>query len=712
MLIPLVDGPNRKRLVIARVQAMRYGCSAGMSFLGDDTELQDVSRVGLFMQRCELLYLDHQHEAACDLYDTEIEPLLERLSPECAALLADNRTTLSLASFNLEESNQFYHQVDIRRLLGVDLRNSGAELEADRSAAAGKHYEALPAIWKLLIDAYRKQNWRALGWAHSRMARECMALNWPDEAVWHAVQGLNKDLVIEAASLLAASRDNKRIKSGIDRLLMFSQLAQHSSLTAAFLYEMADCIPDDRVARVMEWVSPHLDFIPTSWAGAWLFEPIWKVIGSLARRINPDLALQIAQRAASHGVVVHKTTFRKHLINSCGWLFERISPEHLDQFVAFALSLVTTHKSDIDFNESLGLVCYLAGKSASCRDKLRAALFPPGIAISHPTLLEIAPSLGWHPENHHSLNENAVNIAMTLRKQVEVLEAAAEPSKLGGFGQIMMLKDTEKIVVHIGGAQHWIDAIVAHLSCLNDNSVRCLVQAILEMIADNRNIVSNRISLLQSLRKLTPRLPSDLAEAASQLISDIAKGNFSESEVSLTYQDAINPLNPFKINVGDPYDLRGIALLTLTDGSKVHHTFSSKLHSGLLLNFLEVDNEKLRRFGVLSAQTADSLSESEVTALITSSFDRSPEVRKLAFQGLASVMSVNMDQQSLRLGVQAVRRASDSGDAEERAAAAKAANVFLKYAANDNEIRGRLTAILNLLSGDVSHYVRSCALGN
>lgn len=709
MLIPLVDGETRNRLVNARAQAMRSGCSAGVALLSDDPALPTASRVALLMQHCEILYLDHQFDSACKVYDTEIEPLLERLSLECASILADNRSTIAFALFDAEGSDQFYHQVDIRRLLGVELRDSSAELEADRSASAGKHHEALPTIWKLLLDAYRKQNWRALRWAHARMARECMALNWPDEAVWHAVQALDKDLVIDAANHLAASRNSKRIAIGTDRLLKFSRLARHASLTAEFLYTIADSIPDDRVTQVMEWVSAYLDLVPINSTEELIFESSWKLVGIFSRRITSDLALQIAQKAVTHDAIVYKNSARKHLINSCGWLFATIAPQHLNQFVDPVLSLVTTHKSDFDLGESLNLVCQLAEKSAFCRDALRAALFPPGVSVSHPTFLEAASFLGWHPQNIDKLNAYAVELATRLRKQVEILDATAAPSKLGGFGQITKTVGVEKIVVHIGGAQHWIDAMAAHLDCLDDNSVRKLVQAILEMMADNRNVVSNRISLIQSLGKFIPRLPTDLAERTSQIIGRIARGDFSESEVGQTYEEATNPLNPFKINSGDPCDLRGIALLTLARGSNVHPAFSAQLHSGLLLGLLEIDNEKLRWFAVASARDADWLTESETTALIASGLDGSPEVRKLVLRGLGSVMSVNLDRQGLRLGVWAIRCASDSAEAEERAVAAKAAKNFLRHAANDEEIKERIVAILKLLSGDISHYVRNCA---
>ncbi|MEA5114880.1 MAG: hypothetical protein VB050_12725 [Geobacteraceae bacterium] len=712
MLIPIVDGRTRSRLVIARAEAMRSGCAAGIAHLSDETGLPDTSRVALLMQHCEILYLDQQFDNACKVYDTAIDPLLERLSPECASLLADNRSTIAFALFQAESSNQFYHQVDIRRLLGVELRNSSAALEAERSASAGKHYEAFPIIWRLLLEAYRKQNWRALHWAHAHMARECMALNWPDEAVWHAIQALDKELVLEASKALIASRDKYRVAIGIDKILMFSKLAKHTCLAAHFLYAISDCIPDEQVEKVMEWTTNHLDFVPTGWANALLFEPIWKLVGRLAPRMDQDSVLAIAHKAVNHPVFANSNRERRHLINSCTSLFQVIAPHLLNQFISPVFSLVTDHKSDFDFVDSLNLLCLLAEKNETCRDEFRAALFPQGVEISNPLLLQVAPLLGWHPQGLDEIHASAANIALSIRKQVEVIDSTAEPSNLGGFCYITKEKDAEKIVVHMGGGQHWIDAMAANLGDLPDAAVSQLIEAMLEMIADDRNVVANRISLLHSLIKFMPRLPTDIAQHTSQIISQIAQGNFRESEVGQTYEEANNPLNPFKISSGDPSELRGVALLALARGSKIYSEFSAELHSGLLLNFLEIENDKLKEFGVASALGADCLSELEITALIANCLDAPLKARKYALYVLGSVMSVDFDRQGLRLGVRAIRSASHSTDAGERAEAARAAKSLLRYTDGEDEIRTRLTEILKNLSNDISHYVRSCcALG-
>ena len=66
-------------------------------------------------------------------------------------------------------------------------------------------------------------------------------------------------------------------------------------------------------------------------------------------------------------------------------------------------------------------------------------------------MLEAASFLGWHPQDIDKFNEKAAEIAVVLRKQVEILEADGEPSKLGGFGQVTKIMGVEKIVVHIRG---------------------------------------------------------------------------------------------------------------------------------------------------------------------------------------------------------------------------------------------------------------------
>ena len=712
MLTSLVDGVTRNRLINARATAMRYGASAGLALLSVDAVMPPAARVALFMQQCELLYLDQQFDDAGKIYDDDIEPLLEHLPPECSSLLADNRSIISFALFHADGSDQFNHQIDIRRILGIELRNSSAALEAERNAKAGKHYEALPLVWRILLETYQKQNWRALRGAHSHMAREYIALNWPDEAVWHAVQALDEDLVVEAANALMVLKDSNRITKAIDRALMFSQLAKHAYLAAHFLSTIADCIPDDRLEFVTPWLVDHLQFVPTEWKHSSIYKPAWQLAGKLAPRIHADLLLGFAQIAVDHPFFTQGNSARKHLIDACNGIFQQISQDLLIQFIPSVINLITTYKSDFDFVDSVNLVYLFAEKSESCRNEIKLALFPPGVQVSNPTLLILASLLECQLQDEETINASAARIASSTRKQVEVLDETAEPSKLGGFGQITKSKGSEKIVVHMAGNQHLIDAIAAYISRLSDTSVSQLVEALLEMIIDDRNIVSNRVSLTQSLKKFIPRLTLELAQRTSQILGQIARGNFSESDVAPTYQEAKNPLNPFKISSGDPFDLISIAGVTLAYGSIFHSEFRTELHSGVLLGLLEAEHEKLRKYGVAASLEAESLTESETTALITNCFDSSSEVRKYALYALGSVLSLALDRQGLLLAVRAIKNASNSIDANERAEASRAAKSLLRQATDDGEIETRLKNILNDLTGDISWWVRNCASEN
>ncbi len=712
MLTSLVDGVTRNRLVNARATAMRYGSSAGIVLLNANAELSPPARVALFMQQCELLYLDHKFDDAGKIYDDNIEPLLEHLPPECSALLADNRSIISFALFHADGSDKFYHQVDIRRLLGIELRNSSAALEAERNAKAGKHYEALPLVWRQLLETYQKQNWRALRGAHSHMARECIALNWPDEAVWHAVQALDEELVVEAANALMVLKDSNRITMAIDRALLFSKLAKHTYLAALFLNTIADCIPDDRLVIVIPWLVDNLQFVPTNWVHSSIYEPAWKLAGRLAPRLNADLLLGFAQIAVDHPFFAQGNPARKHLIDACNGIFQQISQDLLIQFIPSVINLITTYKSDFDFVDSVNLVYLFAERSESCRNEIKLALFPPKVQVSNHILLILASFLECQLQDEETINASAARIASSIRKQVEVLDETAEPSKLGGFGQITKSKGSEKIVVHMAGNQHLIDAIAAYISRLSDTSVRQLVEALLEMIVDDRNIVSNRVSLTQSLKKFVPRIPPELAQRTSQILGQIARGNFEESEVGQTYKEANNPLNPFKISSGDPFDLISIAGVTLAYGSKFHSEFRTELHSGVLLELLEADYEKLRKYGVAASLEAESLTESETTALITNCFDSSSEVRKYALYALGSVLSLELDRQGILLALRAIKNASNSMDLNERAEAARAAKSLLRQATVEEEIKARLISILSELSGDISWWVRNCASEN
>lgn len=122
MLIDLLDGETRQLLVRARVLAMRDGCSAGTQLLADDPSKSAVARIAMALVRSELHYLDQDFVAASRIYDAHVGPLLDNLSPESAAYIIDNRTTISHMAFEPEGIDKFYHEVDVRRILGVVYR--------------------------------------------------------------------------------------------------------------------------------------------------------------------------------------------------------------------------------------------------------------------------------------------------------------------------------------------------------------------------------------------------------------------------------------------------------------------------------------------------------------------------------------------------------------------------------------------------------------
>ena len=74
----------------------------------------------------------------------------------------------------LLKAEDFYELGDRARVANVELWRHEEYYHAIEYAKEGKHYEALPIIWRELHRAYVQGCWRPMRMAHEHMARE-----WP-----------------------------------------------------------------------------------------------------------------------------------------------------------------------------------------------------------------------------------------------------------------------------------------------------------------------------------------------------------------------------------------------------------------------------------------------------------------------------------------------------------------------------------------------------
>ena len=72
-----------------------------------------------------------------------------------------------------------------------------------------------------------------------------------------------------------------------------------------------------------------------------VFDPVWKLLATLAYRLDSKLALELAKKAASHEITTRPTVSRLHIIEAWVNLISCIPPEELTFFEQPAIKLVT-----------------------------------------------------------------------------------------------------------------------------------------------------------------------------------------------------------------------------------------------------------------------------------------------------------------------------------------------------------------------------------
>ena len=72
-----------------------------------------------------------------------------------------------------------------------------------------------------------------------------------------------------------------------------------------------------------------------------VFDPVWKLLATLAYRLDSKRALELAKKAASHEITTRPTVSRLHIIEAWVNLISCIPPEELTFFEQPAIKLVT-----------------------------------------------------------------------------------------------------------------------------------------------------------------------------------------------------------------------------------------------------------------------------------------------------------------------------------------------------------------------------------
>lgn len=695
----------RLDLVRYRADAMRIGCHEVIPNLTSPND-DPSSRLAKSILAAELLHLDFQDRKAQEIYDRDVQPFLYDLSPEKASLLLDNGTVLAHAQL-LTGSNNFYHLVDQRRILGIQLSDEKSAARLHIAHKSGKQRDALVASWQQLLRAYNSMCWRRIQHAEQDLAHECLTLNWPHESMYHTVCACNTSIIDNIVKCLISTNSSEVIRKTIGRVLDVSALKRHAVVVAELLIRIADVIPEHCMNEVVNWLKDRAAFVPKTMPASALLKSVWNAVAAVANRLSAEDALAFAQIAILHSSFLNPTIDRRYIIDAINKCVGRIFPSEIPRLTAATLPLILNTKFDHDYVNAINLLCHLAERGdENVRESVRERLYPPGEPISDTVLIQVAQHFGANIKTQEALNRGAIVAAKHLRLQVQHLGPGEEPAQIGGFGTVFNTINGNRCVAHLSGAQHELDALVAHAAEISEQSITELGSAIIEMFANSENLVSNRIALIASFRKLLRYISPDLMRIAVKELLPLSYGTIAESRLSMSFAEASNPLNPFKAATGNPQDLQGISLLALADIANADPSGVPDFHNDLLLLSLTNNHPRIRQLGCRAARLSQVLTHEEQMAVLFCIGDMEHETVTEALLVFENLERFNLDCSSgalLIIGIERVLRTSSP------LARSQAAFIVKKLLEsnwlNDNQVT-RLLEIRVQVMGDISYSVR------
>jgi hypothetical protein len=658
--------------------------------------------------RAELLFLDGDAQSSLRIFREKLASAQDG-DFDVALVIADNRSTVAGMAFDPDSTREFYSSVDEHKIRKVSLWNESEILSADYYAARGKHYDALPKYWVEVLKANAKGYWRGRWWASERMAQECLVLNSLKDATFHAIFGLSKDCTKPIIEYLLQTQDPAKISETVRIVIQCGALTRLASLGMEILEQITDIIPDEDIPEVADWV--------LTWARRSNFpstlvqcpRSAWNTLGNLASRLDATHIDMVLVAAREHPAwKSENSVVREQIVAAAGAAIEFASTESCEAMIESTLYLVEEGRSHIDFTESLNLVCRLYPKvGENSRELIFSSLFPPGLPQSDPRKLQVAALLGKKIGDEQQWTRSALQVGEMIRLQVQYLPKDVEAKTLpGNFGiyQSGSPTDETKLVVQIAGTMY-LDALVLHRAMISNAGVLDLIDAACAMLTERENTIANKFHLVKLIRDFADVIPPETMSKVTEVLMPIYLGDVPEPKRGMTYAESVHPLNPFKMGMGDPRALRGMAIQAAAEIFQLHPEFTPVEFETHIFELTTDIDSKIRASALAASKRWLSTSESMLTALIMCARDPDTNTVIQALDALTRRDSGAFNNFTWRSLVFALRMALQSKDIDLRVSASYSISHLLRQSL-DQDTESALRGLQDIASRDVSHSVR------
>lgn len=720
-LVDRLDPIVRATLVECRILGMEGRLDAALARLnehlrGSESHATVFDQVALTMLKAELSHLDGRDDEALQIFRSTLDLRLDNLPPDIGLIVRINRNEVAFSLTTPDSLDDFFRIVDERSVASLAWHDAEALVSAEEAVREDKHHEALPAMWREFLQTYRQGYWKAWRWAAKRLARETLQVGLLPEAVFYTILAQHTRLASELAEEILRRREPENLRQAVEKVLGSANLSRHFCTACEILKGLGDAIPEDQLQPVLDWLLRRAGTAVDGLHTQQVVVRTWEALRALGPRLDHANARSLVLAAVSHPSWISPLQSpnavipeRKELVEAVESCLGSLTTDDLSTIAQHTLPLITERRQSADYPQVIRLLCQVVQRGGErVQQFVVEALYPPGQPVRDSFLAQAAPLFGKKVADTSMLPETASQVARNVRLQVQRLPADREPEIVNGS----LLRFTyplgaEKVVIQMVQTVD-LEAVFSHREHLPPHSLQAVIDAVLDMVRERENFLSNKTGLVYAMRKVGDSVTPDMARAIFATLAPLARGEILEPTLVMTAAEAQHPLNPYRMNTGSPPQLRGVCLYVLARMEKDRRGLFDKKLGPLLVPALEDSDPDVRRYAFAAAREWPDLPETALGTVLLGTQDREPATAVAAFAAIGGKDGLQLTRGQAEMLHSSLRMMIRSpAVAVRRAVAATAARLLTRETRKG--LAQQLRVVLDCCATDLCHSVRKAA---
>src|SRR6266446_2371675 len=359
-MIEELSSKTRRTIVRCRCLAMLGDVDSALAEIdeslapgAEDSPLLD--QVGLLSLKAELLYLECREDESLKVFEESIKDRLSALSQEDRFIVSQNKRNVAVATRQFSNDRQAELLHDQQQLTGTKLWDAPAMVQAYESAFDGRHYEALPPLWRELVNSYRQGIWSYYRQASKRLTREFIQIGWAHVAEFHAIISQNSESIDVIADNLLGWRRPELTGALVKRVLHYANLKRHAVVACKLFIRIADAVPDSEIENLMRWLVHRAAIVPTGLSDLNLVSASWDALQALAPRLTSEQARGLVHTATTHESWTKEKAddLRPHIVGAVDQCVSILTAEDLPELAKRSIHMASGMSQDVNYDKAV-----------------------------------------------------------------------------------------------------------------------------------------------------------------------------------------------------------------------------------------------------------------------------------------------------------------------------------------------------------------------